>query len=332
MIDDAMEPGKEYQIDESRQIYFSLVTFFILSSLFLIFTLLSAQFKDSFKLVHALSTLWLGTIFLRYDKKIILGEREVLKACFPLILSPPLLLYLMSSFQYLIIFNVVLAVFSIYFLYSFSLKEKTNILFYILFSSGYLLASIFHSVFSFMDIINSGAILLHILILSLGLAFRKIRCETEELINCRRSLGLLKNTTERSDDGDSLLGIYNKAGGMKVLRQTMKWSQRYEIPLTVCYMELNGSRDEHIHSITRDIFKRIRETDTLFRLGKSEMLLILPDCEKHNAASVMNHIKEVLSQNTMGKILHYGLADFQSELDRSPNELIISANQASVIA
>ena len=325
------ETGIENIQDKSRQIYFSLVTLFILSSIFLIFTLISKQFVYAFKIVHSLSTLWLGTIFLNLDKKKILGEKDVMRACLPLIIMSPILLYLIDSYQNLILFNIALAIFSIYFLYSFSLSHKSNLLLYIVFSCTYLTAALFHRVFSPLEIINSGGILLHLLILFLSMAVRNGIADKEELKHCRRSIDQLKSS-QRRDDGDPLIGIFSKSGGMKVLKQTMKWSQRYEIPLTVCYMELNGSRDEHIHSITRGIFKRIRETDTLFRLGKSEMLLILPDCEKHNAADVMKHIKEALLQNPSYRLLQYGLADFKSEIIGSPNELIISANRASEIA
>jgi GGDEF domain-containing protein len=310
------ESGTESIKHKSRQIYFSLVTLFILSSIFLLYTLLSQQFKPYFQISQTLCTLWLGTIILNLDRKKVLGDKDIIRACLPLNIVCPLLLFSLNTYQNLIVYNIVLAFFAVYFL----------------FTIEYIVVSIFHGIFSPIEFINSGAILLNLLLLSLGVSLRQSNLYRDDLNHCRRNLNQLKNSQGSSEEGDPILGIFSRSGGMKVLKQTMKWAERYEIPLTVCYMELNGSRDEHINSITRGIFKRIRETDTLFRLGKAEMLLILPDCEKNNALDVIKHIKETLSTTPSYKLLHYGLADFQSEIIRSPNEFIIIANKASETA
>ncbi|MDA3956521.1 GGDEF domain-containing protein [Oceanispirochaeta sp.] len=326
------ESGTESIKDKSRQIYFSLVTLFILSSIFLLYTLLSQQFKPYFQISQTLCTLWLGTIILNLDRKKVLGDKDIIRACLPLNIVCPLLLFSLNTYQNLIVYNIVLAFFAVYFLFSFPISHKTNLIFYIIFTIEYIVVSIFHGIFSPIEFINSGAILLNLLLLSLGVSLRQSNLYRDDLNHCRRNLNQLKNSQGSSEEGDPILGIFSRSGGMKVLKQTMKWAERYEIPLTVCYMELNGSRDEHINSITRGIFKRIRETDTLFRLGKAEMLLILPDCEKNNALDVIKHIKETLSTTPSYKLLHYGLADFQSEIIRSPNEFIIIANKASETA
>jgi len=138
---------------------------------------------------------------------------------------------------------------------------------------------------------------------------------------------------------DSLIRVFNKRGGIKILRQTMKWSQRYDIPLTICYLDLNSSGGDQpdLHrrllSVSRSIYGRIRQSDTVCRLGDDELLIILPDCCRNDAESVITHIRSCLKsrpEEPEGSMesFDYGLADYCAESVKSPNELIINADRA----
>ncbi|MBF9018390.1 MULTISPECIES: GGDEF domain-containing protein [unclassified Oceanispirochaeta] len=272
-----------------------------------------------FLIIQLFSVSWIS-IFMSSHRLNIAGS-------LPMIIISPLMVLQLNTVNSLVIFHIIQALFAIHFLFKCNIKFRDRIIMYALFLGSYILSCYLHKGFSILEMAAYGGVLLHLLIISLGVATHQkdeIEKEADELRS--KLLGIKDEYKDKEQD--PLMGIFSKSGGMKVLKQTMKWSQRYEIPLTVCYMELNNSHEDYIYSMTRRIVNRVRESDTLFRLGKSEILLILPDCQKNDAASVMKSIQEILRNDREMEAVQFGLADFKGELKTSPNELIINANMA----
>lgn len=299
--------------------YFTLISICILVIAFTLYSYLNHRISLFFLIIQLLSVSWVLIFMSAHHLNIV--------SSLPLIMISPLMVLQLNTVNSLVIFNIIQALFAIHFLFKCNIKFRDRIIMYVMFLGSYVLSSYLHKGFSMLEMAAYGGILLHLLIISLGIATHQkdeIEKEAEELRS--KLLGIKDEYKDKEQD--PLMGIFSKSGGMKVLKQTMKWSQRYEIPLTVCYMELNNSHDDYIHSMTRRIVNRVRESDTLFRLGKSEILLILPDCQKNDAASVMKSIQDILRNDREMEAVQFGLADFKSELRTSPNELIINANMS----
>jgi len=329
MTEIAYESETEFLIEKSRRSYLSLINLFVLTSL-LFTTILTFNLYNKFFIYLLFITLLLqGIILLSYFNKRKINDFYIFVSLIPIFLIAPLFLLTTKKFDEIVQLNIILALFSIFFLFSFSLKNKYNLILQIIFLSEYLIVAVIHQSMTLSVYFESGGFLLNLLIISLSFSRLQNQSGENKLRLCRESVSRYKESKKKFDDGDPILGIFSKSGGMKVLKQMMKWSERYKIPLTVCYVELNDSHDDYVNTITRGIITRIRETDTLFRLGKQEMLLILPDCEIKNAADVMNYIQDKLKTKIKEKCLKFGLADFKTSLANSPNELIINANRAS---
>lgn len=325
------ESEKEFHLENKRQRYLSVITLFVLTGLFLLAIVIFNYFSILFRNLLVLLLIWQGTMILIHSRKKLIEDFQLFVTLTPLIILSPLLMLTIAHHNDLIVYNIVLSVFSIFILLFLSLKQRYNFTLQILFITEYLLVALIHKSFPQLEVYKSGGLILQFLVISLGIAQYRNEADKENLQICRETISRYKKS-RLDDSGDPILGIFSKSGGMKVLKQMMKWSERYEIPLTVCYMELHDSHDEYVNTITRGIFKRIRETDTLFRLGQREMLLILPDCQKQNAMDVMKYIKSILEMNNQEKSIKYGLADFKANSINSPNELIINANRASCTA
>jgi GGDEF domain-containing protein len=299
--------------------YFSLLSICILFALFSLFNYISHKTTILFLIVQLLSVSWV-IIFMS-------AKRLNIWSGLPLIIISPFMVLQLSTVNSLALYHIIQAVFAFHFLFKCDISLRDQIIMYLMFLGAYILTSFLHEGFNLMEMAVYGGALLHLLLISLGITTHRSNEFEREADELRSRLLGMKDGF-KDNEQDPLMGIFSKSGGMKVLKQTMKWSQRYEIPLTVCYMELNNSRDDYIHSITRRIVNRVRESDTLFRLGKSEILLILPDCQKNDAASVMKSIQEILQNDREMEAVQFGLADFKAEHKTSPNELIINANSA----
>ncbi|MDC7233815.1 MAG: diguanylate cyclase [Spirochaetales bacterium] len=298
---------------------YTLIIISLLFSLFIGANYYTGKTTLFFMVIQLFSVSW---IFL-----IVYVNRISVLTVIPVSIVTPLLILQLSTLNSLALYHIILAVFSIQFLLISPQGLQGKLTLYLSLLVSYCLAGYLHQTFTALDLAIHGGILTHLLILITGylsLERDELKKENESL---RTELLNLKNDWS-DEEQDPLMGIFSKSGGMRVLKQTMKWSQRYKIPLTVCYMEVNNSRDDYIHSITRRIVNRVRESDTLFRLGKSEILLVLPDCCKNDAALVMESIQKILQDDSETEAVQFGLADFKADVRTSPNELIISANMA----
>ncbi|MDC7238900.1 MAG: diguanylate cyclase [Spirochaetales bacterium] len=303
------------------QNYYSFITIFILFCSFTLFNILYKTGPVYMEVLAAASILW-AALF-------IVTGRFYLSSILPIASVLALQLSLMTTVQSLVFFHICLSLILLFFsfLFSLSFSEKLSLLGF--FTLSYLTAALLNNVFSLYTIGYYGGIQMYFLAIALCVRSWQMEQYRKENGDLREQLAGMK-TEALGDEDDPFVGIFSKAGGMKVLKQTMKWSQRYELPLTVCYIDLNTSRDEYIHNVSRRISTRVRESDTLFRLGSTEILLVLPDCHETDAIIVVDQIQKIIKEDLrQNKTISVGIAGFDRSQKISPNELIINANRAS---
>jgi diguanylate cyclase (GGDEF)-like protein/PAS domain S-box-containing protein len=109
---------------------------------------------------------------------------------------------------------------------------------------------------------------------------------------------------------DTLTGVYNRNAGMVLLEKEFTRTARSSSPFSVIYTDLDGLKylndtrghsegDSLIREFAVILNKTARESDTVFRLGGDEFLIILPDCSEIGAVSCISRItKEITLFNS----------------------------------
>lgn len=100
---------------------------------------------------------------------------------------------------------------------------------------------------------------------------------------------------------DSLTGLLNRGTGMALLVNQLNMSERYRWPLTIWSINIDNLKqirkrlghevgDQLIIEMSRIICENIRKSDTVFRMGDDEMIVILPQCTIAEAMVVRERI------------------------------------------
>jgi len=114
-------------------------------------------------------------------------------------------------------------------------------------------------------------------------------------------------------------------------------------PLAVVFVDIDGLKkvndnfghnegDVYIKIITEAIKKNIRKTDTLFRFGGDEFVLILPHCDRETAERIIEKILVNLKKlrEELNKpyefSFSYGIAVFYPKEDKSIDDLVREAD------
>jgi diguanylate cyclase (GGDEF)-like protein len=142
---------------------------------------------------------------------------------------------------------------------------------------------------------------LDLLLASIQRAIHKRRLEA-------RNLQLVKELEEMAIR-DPLTGIYNHRHMHTVLNEEVARALRYEHPFSImmididCFKQVN---DTHGHLVGDFVLKRmvrlledqIRLTDTLFRYGGEEFILLLPETGQNQVAGVADRLLEAIRSHT----------------------------------
>ncbi len=128
-------------------------------------------------------------------------------------------------------------------------------------------------------------------------------------------------------NNDILTRSFNRRGGLELLKKDIALAVRKDLPLTISFIDINrlkqvndkqghAAGDEMIRSISEVIRDNIRDSDTLFRYGGDEFIIIFPDCPESDCHMVMEKIRTAAdSKKTKNPIsFSYGIAQYSQEL------------------
>ena len=138
---------------------------------------------------------------------------------------------------------------------------------------------------------------------------------------------------------DDLTGCYNRRHGMYTLREWFARSKRYGTPFSMIYFDLNGLKtinDKYGHqagdlllrSVVGACKKLLRESDTLFRMGGDEFMVLCPDTDKRGAFICAERMQESVRGVTIvdqSVSFAYGIAH-SSEDYKDMDEMLHSAD------
>jgi diguanylate cyclase (GGDEF)-like protein len=123
-----------------------------------------------------------------------------------------------------------------------------------------------------------------------------------------KQVDALGRVEERTDEVyrmavlDPLTGLYNRRSGEQRLGEEIARAHRYDRPLTVLLLDLNGLKaindsfghpagDQMIKHFAELLQKAIRGSDVAVRMGGDEFLAVLPECKPAEVHLVLNRLR-----------------------------------------
>jgi diguanylate cyclase (GGDEF)-like protein/PAS domain S-box-containing protein len=147
---------------------------------------------------------------------------------------------------------------------------------------------------------------------------------------------------------DPLTGIYNRRIGIELLENNLNITKQQGSPLSVCFIDLNNLKkvnDKYGHSegdilirtVCGVIKNSIRETDTFFRYGGDEFVILFPGKDEQTAEAIWSRIQSKFDQmNSEGIKPYYisashGLFEIDNDIYYSAEEILNLADNKMYI-
>ncbi|MFP4363324.1 MAG: GGDEF domain-containing protein [Spirochaetia bacterium] len=161
----------------------------------------------------------------------------------------------------------------------------------------------------------------------------------EEIAHRKRTEEKLKKISYT----DGLTGLYNRRIGFSILEKQMKMSEREANPMVLCFIDVDDLKkvndgfghamgDLLISTIAEAIRKNIRESDTVFRFGGDEFIIILPNATERSAAIVVERILHSLriQDHPFGFPMQFsaGLTQYDAKKHTDLEKLVNAADNA----
>jgi len=145
---------------------------------------------------------------------------------------------------------------------------------------------------------------------------------------------------------DDLTGINNRAHFVEICEEEIKRSKRYGTPLSFVIMDPdylrmindtygNATGDEVLKELAQLVHTKLRETDTLGRIGGEEFAILMPQTAGKDAQTAANRIRNIIGsqslQTSKGPIrisVSFGVSEMPLEGIFSVDILFHRANQA----
>lgn len=143
---------------------------------------------------------------------------------------------------------------------------------------------------------------------------------------------------------DELTGVYNRRAGYEVLKRELAIALLKRAPVVVAFVDVDNLKaindtfghlegDACLKAVAQVLRESIRGSDTVFRFGGDEFVLVLPQCTEEKARSILEKAQERLRLHAQelgtpyAMSVSFGLAVFNPECPSSPEELLIQADR-----
>ncbi|GCD10017.1 GGDEF domain-containing protein [Clostridium tagluense] len=148
---------------------------------------------------------------------------------------------------------------------------------------------------------------------------------------------------------DSVTGVLNRRAGLEILDATIYDAARQGENFIICFFDIDNfkkindtfghSEGDKILTETSNILRaNIRKTDTVFRIGGDEFVIIFPNTTLEVAKTICSRIcmkidelkQEDKSNHMLG--LSYGFSEYNSKNKISAGELIREADEGMYVS
>ena len=148
---------------------------------------------------------------------------------------------------------------------------------------------------------------------------------------------------------DSLTGLYNRRYFYMVLDNEIERTKRYQYPLSLIMMDIDHFKlvndefghlagDEVLESVAQICKNPLRQSDTIFRYGGEEFMILLPGTNQEEAMHVAERIRSTIAETRFkvnkGEVritTSMGVSEY-SEEHPTANEFIESADRTMYAA
>jgi diguanylate cyclase (GGDEF)-like protein/PAS domain S-box-containing protein len=142
---------------------------------------------------------------------------------------------------------------------------------------------------------------------------------------------------------DELTQAMSRHFGLLLLEKQMALASRSGLPLTICYVDIDGLKavndalghqegDAYITLVTGALSRPFRVSDSLCRLGGDEFLMILPECTIDEAEALWRRVDAAIAaaNRSLGKTyligVSHGFAQYQPSRHATVDQLIAEAD------
>lgn len=158
---------------------------------------------------------------------------------------------------------------------------------------------------------------------SRGAIFGRLQATLEELKESHAEL-------ESKSVTDPLTKTYNRARAFELLNAAVNNQQRYATPFAIIFLDIDGFKainDEQGHAAGDDILvkyarllsENARKTDTLFRWGGEEFMLLCTNTDLTRATRLAENLRDLFANETLGGIplpsASYGVVEYKTDED-----------------
>lgn len=143
---------------------------------------------------------------------------------------------------------------------------------------------------------------------------------------------------------DSLTGVLNKRAGMELLDQVIKGYEDNSSKVTIVFLDIDNFKevndtyghvegDKLLQKLAKLIENTIRKTDSIFRIGGDEFVIVFSEGNLMEAKKVCNRMtNKIKAYNNSGILpykigVSYGIAQYENNLYKSSKELIDVADR-----
>ncbi|MCS7241883.1 MASE3 domain-containing protein [Candidatus Caldatribacterium sp.] len=142
---------------------------------------------------------------------------------------------------------------------------------------------------------------------------------------------------------DALTGVYNKRTGYEILERELSIALLKKSPLAVAFVDVDHLKmvndtfghlegDAYLKVVAQVLKESVRKSDTVFRFGGDEFVLVLPQCTEGEVWKIFERVEEklrVLTQTfhkAYAMSVSFGVAVFDPERPSSLEDLLVQAD------
>lgn len=280
--------------------------------------------------------------YLLFKLKKIGNGTMVLFYALPVFIVTPYMVAILKDLTAVTQQNNTLAVVGIFFIAMFVLRTYEWIIICLVLYLSYFIILFNFGAFPFADYLSHGGSLVLIgfftfpIITTMKYRLMRENYKLNFEVQCQ------KEELEYYANNDILTGAFNRRGGMKILEQSIRMTQRHEIPLSICFIDINGLKqvndrqghdvgDIMIKTIARLFRENIRKSDSIFRFGGDEFITIFPGCSLDDSQAILDKVLYAVSTfkseetKEIPLAFSHGLAQYRENM--SVEDLIKAADK-----
>lgn len=162
----------------------------------------------------------------------------------------------------------------------------------------------------------------------------------KEIENLKRQLEEVRVVANK----DCLTNVLNRRAGLEILERTVNQSRYGHHDLTIIFLDVDNFKaindryghaqgDKLLLNLVKVLKESIRTTDTVFRIGGDEFVIIFPETKKDTARKICNRVLyKINASNSKASNLYnlsisYGIEEYNPKLHSTALQLLDRADK-----